>query len=111
MARNNGKESAVVFEPSSNRLNRKRVRKPAAETSLADTNPPAPTIRLAASPQAKKQASETVRQMRRRGLTVQQIVDLLNARQVPRPDGRPWIARMVEGLLSGKDQGQPIEED
>ena len=81
----------MVFEPNWIRHNPAKVRKPAAVPATAK-----PT----AAPPAGMKGTETVRELRDRGLTVQQIVNSLNARSTPRPDGKPWTSNMVETLLA-----------
>ena len=81
----------MVFEPKWSRHNPAKVRKPAAPPATAE-----PT----AAPPARMRGTETVHEMRDRGLTVQQIVNSLNARSTPRPDGKPWTGNMVETLLA-----------
>ena len=88
----------MVYEPRWDRLRAPKVKADAAEAeepeirpqqSVEDTSPKA----------TKANATLLVQEMRGRGLSAQTIATTLQARKVPRPDGKPWTGHMVRTIL------------
>ncbi len=82
----------MTFEPRWDRLKPKKM--PTAEVQRAAVaklpKPPAPALQTVRG---------LVAEMRGRGLSVQQIANVLNGRGVPKPDGLPWTDRGIQSIL------------
>nr|WP_321986096.1 recombinase family protein [uncultured Lichenicoccus sp.] len=89
----------MVFEPRWNRHDPAKVSVPTVKVRVKVVRPDEQAAAGMLAP-ARLRQTETVREMRDRGLTVQQIVNSLRARHVVRPDGKPWSSHMVENLLA-----------
>ena len=80
-------ESPMVFEPRWDKLSRTKTQRRAAGLR---GNAPADE-----SSEIERGGIALAYELRARGLTIQQIVTLLNARKVPRRDGKPWTKDSV----------------
>lgn len=86
----------MVYEPNWSRLKVSKIKTAPAVATKRPPDRPESDV----SPEAINPTAALIVEMRGRGLSAQTIANALQARKVPRPDGRLWTDNMVTTILS-----------